>query len=1047
MAEQSNRIQFLKDALKNLSSAVREVSNGLIDLEKVISRLSGKTREFAKEQQTAAQSVNRVGKNLKDTAKTVDDYGKNTEKASKSQKGLFGGLRKNLRTIVQFYGAYQVLNLAISAFRELVIGSARRAIALEKSLADLRAVAGLTAEDVSRLKDVVFEVAGATSLTSTEVVSLQKELAKLGTSVTDIENLTLPIALLSQALGEDAGGVAATLKKTLNQFQATSTESERFANILLGAVNETALSLTDLGTALGYVGPLGAQLGVSFEETAALLGILADNGFKASKAGTGLRSFFIAAAKDGRPFNEFLEDVGNRSLDATEAVQTFGKIAASQALVLGENVDKYKELSKELQDSTRLLKANADQMASTQGQIDILSSAYDKLSTKIGDSITKTEFFLKVIALLDREASATAKAYKVISDATDEQKESIDNIILSLREFNNETKGTDGELIAVSEAFDLLGLSLEGIDKDKFLADFNKELKNTGDIQESLVNVGETWNDVSIQTAINLKELINILYLQSKSLDDTYIAQEANSASVKRYKEEYQGLLSLTREGINVDKEKSILTKQIDKEISALQKASFKAAADRDFEQQTIIVKRIELLKEQKEEIEKLSVSEETLAEQRKRRDKEAQQSFEKDLASYIERIKETEKAISELPEGVSDKLFTQQVDLLTGFFGSAEDIIAQATKRFGPDSKFVKALIETLKKASEKVSVELPEGLPETKNTLDLITSSTLDTINFIKNNLSEFEKIKLGDVIGESLETAAGAISDFNDTALENTRNRLDAEKSSIENRYQVEQDILKSQLDNQLITESQFRQKQRELQKAKVAEENAIDKQIFDSEKKRDRQNASTDYLQAIASIIPTLIAYDKTADPVSVLTKAAITGALATAAYGAELAAIGQRKFFPKKFEQGGVVSGPSHSQGGVPFSVQGQGGYEMEGGEYIINKRATAMHKDLLDRINGTYNTSAISSTRKFNNGGLVRSQLLSPNIRLINNQEPTRVVVEKESDESVDYLKAIAEATTSTAIGVSKPVRAYVSDKDLRTNATERRIRDRNDRL
>ena len=98
---------------------------------------------------------------------------------------------------------------------------------------------------------------------------------------------------------------------------------------------------------------------------------------------------------------------------------------------------------------------------------------------------------------------------------------------------------------------------------------------------------------------------------------------------------------------------------------------------------------------------------------------------------------------------------------------------------------------------------------------------------------------------------------------------------------------------------------------------------------------------------------------------------------------------------------------------------------MEGGEYIVNKRATAMHRDLLDRINNSYRTSPMTGTYKFAQGGLVNAPM----------------------NESVDYLKAIAEATTSTAIGVSKPVRAYISDKDLRSNATERRIRDRNDRL
>jgi len=98
---------------------------------------------------------------------------------------------------------------------------------------------------------------------------------------------------------------------------------------------------------------------------------------------------------------------------------------------------------------------------------------------------------------------------------------------------------------------------------------------------------------------------------------------------------------------------------------------------------------------------------------------------------------------------------------------------------------------------------------------------------------------------------------------------------------------------------------------------------------------------------------------------------------------------------------------------------------MEGGEFIVNKKASAMHRDLLERINNSYRTNPIQGSYKFAQGGLVNSP----------------------ANESVDYLKAIAEATTSTAIGVSKPVRAYVSDKDLRSNATERRIRDRNDRL
>lgn len=1021
----NERLELLNKQLAAVNKNTKEYKRLLAEKANVEEKAIKASQQLANAQGRLSSTLPNHKKLIKEAADAQKRYNTNTAQATKVSKGFFSRLKTATGTLLRYSIAYRAINFAGQLFNEIVIESAKRAIRLEKALADVAAVANLSSQEVSRLKDTVFEVAGVTSLTALEVVELQKQLAKLGTSVSDIENLTGPVAILSQALGEEPGGVAATLKKTLNQFQATTEESERFANVLVGAVNETALSLNDLGTALQYVGPLAAQSGVSFEDTASLLGILADNGFRASRAGTGLRNVLLEASKSGKPFAEFLEELSERNLDVAQATELFGVRGASAAIVLANNTEKVKELSDELERSDRLLYANAKQMGNTQGQLDILASAYNKASTQLGDYITKTDLFLTLIAVFDREAAGTAKAYRIISQATDEQAESIDNIISSLREFNNETQGTDRQLNAVSEAFDLLGLSLEGIDKDKFLADFNKELKNTGDLQESLVNIGKTWNNVSIQTATNLREVINILYLQSKSLDEAYIAQEANNESVKRYQAEYNGLLSLTREGINVDKEKAKLTKDIDSEIEALGKASFKAASERDFEQQKIIIKRIALLKEQKEEIGKLGVSEELLSEQRKKADKEAQDRLKTDLASYIERIKETEKAISELPEGVSDKVFTQQVDLLDGFFGGADDIIAEAQKRFGADSPFVKGLTKTLQEAAQDINVTLPQ-LPTLEiDELFFDEDETEEFINDFKKSLISFEDFKLAEVIAEGLDKAAESISAFNDVALENTKASSEAQLAVIEQRYKTEDDILKSQLDNQLITESQFRQKQLELQKAKTAEENAIDKKVFDAEKKRDRQNATTDYLQSLASIIPNLIVYDKEGDPVKLAVKAAISAGLTTASYGAELAAINQRKFFPKKFAEGGMVSGPSHDQGGVPFTVQGQGGYEMEGGEYIINKRATAMHRDLLERINKSGMTRPQSGKYRFAEGGLVGSPV----------------------NESVDYLKAIAEATTSTAIGVSKPVRAYVSDKDLRTNANERRIRDRNDRL
>ena len=1100
---EDKRLSSLKTTLSNVAGVVEQLADKLKELNSQISQLAGNSSKLEKAQSKAAAETQKA-------AKATAQQAEATKNANKESKGFFSGLGKNIKTIVSFYGAYQILNLAIRAFSDITIGSAKRAIALDKSLADLRAVAGLSADEISRLKDVVFDVAGATSLTTTEVVELQKQLAKLGSSVDEIENLTKPIALLSQALGEDAGGVASTLKKTLNQFQATSEEADKFANILTGAVNETALSLDDLGTALSYVGPLGAQLGVSFEETSALLGILADNGFKASKAGTGLRNFFVAAAKDGRPFNDFLDDVANRNLTAAENFQIFGKVGASQAKVLSDNVERFKELSEELRISDRLFKANAVQMSSTEGQLQLLSSAYDKFSTNLGEAITQTDIFISLIGIFDQKAAGQASAYRLISSSVEETQKAVEGLINVQREFSEgaDTAISDTELVA--QAFKALGDSVD-VSEEFFLMQFNRELKNTGDTQSALTALTKKFNSELTEAALTIQGLIDLTKERSGSLDEEYIATEANNESVKKYKKEYSALQKLTAQGISVDKQKQELqskiaedSKQYSDELKEL-RSRMGPLTQSEEERAQILEKRIALLQKESERIGELKVAEETLAEKKKKADKAAAELRKNNFKEATDAIQATLEAELDAIKAVTDvelegaktaeeaaQIRLKQEKLVQGAYSNSlrsinnlkdvypefADEIQNASDKYEKFTQFTQSdigkegidILSDYKKSFEELGKQLSDEtitLSEYQAKEDALEASLISSITTLKNSTGANQELKdmldkvvvsylnakkgaddyiestddtvkttkllgktlvqdltIEEAIGMSLATTADAISDFNDVALENTKARLDSEKDLISNRYEVEQDILKSQLDNQLITESQYRQKQKELRKAQVAEENTIDKKLFDAEKKRDQQNATTGYLQALASIIPNLIVYDNEANPIGLSIKAALSGALATAAYGAELSAISQRKFVPKKFEQGGIVNGPSHSDGGVPFTVQGKGGYEMEGGEFIVNKESTARHFDLLNKINKSTSRPIIGRT-SFADGGLVSSPM----------------------NESVDYLKAIAEATVSTAIGISKPVRAYVADKDLRGNATERRIRDRNDRI
>ena len=82
-----------------------------------------------------------------------------------------------------------------------------------------------------------------------------------------------------------------------------------------------------------------------------------------------------------------------------------------------------------------------------------------------------------------------------------------------------------------------------------------------------------------------------------------------------------------------------------------------------------------------------------------------------------------------------------------------------------------------------------------------------------------------------------------------------------------------------------------------------------------------------------------------DPTSMLR--ATLAAVKAGAFGA----LNVAKVSGVKFAEGGELFGPSHSNGGIPFTIAGKPGFEAEGGESIINKKSTSMFKPLLSYLN------------------------------------------------------------------------------------------------
>ena len=1006
-----------------------------------------------------------------------------------------------LGSLTKYLGIYQLLNGAISLFNELTIGSAKAAIEFQKSLANLSAVAGVSGDKVKILGNNAKDVAAQTRFSATEVVGLQTELAKLGFTYEQIISSTQAVAFASQALGSSLSETAATFGKLINQFGLIAEQSEYVGDVIVTTINRSALSFDGFNTAIQYIGPIADQLGFSLEQTAGAMAVLADSGFTASRVGTGLRGILTEIGKTSFDAKGELNRLADAHIGLSEAIELVGKRNAAQLLVLLKNIDAIEESNDKYYEAGRALESAATQTDTFDGKLKILQSTIKNFQISIGDAVAESGLFNTLLSAMSEEAGRTVEGLKAVKGVADSKLgfdafldsaervssgfDSLQESIELLRATGQITQEQFNKLSSMSydeigefindsrEGYLLWGGSArkENMELANSVQGLREQLEGQSDVLlrqdaiargtakgnadwkssvDEITSSYESGNDVIEESDVLYEQIQARVEELSGKLKENSEASALNKTLTEQTALAYKGEVKSLEDLLNVLANVSAANKDRIKNTKEVQKArKFDLDSYED---------EIEALDEQYDRLEKLNelqgdevssgaalliinkskteIYDEMIGRLNATKDaikgevsatdesteagKKKIEVHKKEIAQLDKLIKKYQDQRSELNEnsGVLEQIFAQ----------GQKDLKASADSEQSVDLKIAEQT-SIINRISEQLLEAAGENDPQLKQLAEAYIAS-------LSVNIAEAED-KEGDKLNEKIKErqrklfeditkyASDAAKEYNQTQLENTKNRLNSELEELKNRYETEDFLAKQQLQNNLINEDQYRRKQAELRKKELAEENKIKEEIFKAEKKADQQNVIIETVEAIAS---NAIQNYKSTDSVSATLLTAAGYAAITASGAAKLDAIRRRKFYPVKFEQGGLVEGPSHSEGGVPFTVQGQSGYEMEGGEFIVNKKASSLHRQLLESINNSAKPNAVSQPQKFAAGGLVQNNTTINNNAL----------------ESVNYLKAIAEATTSTAIQTSKPVRAFVTSSDLNKDESARRIKQNN---
>lgn len=282
-------------------------------------------------------------------------------------------------------------------------------------MAEVRAITQATASDFARLTQQAKQLGRTTSFTARQVAAGQAELGRAGFDPTEITASTAAVLNLARGTRTELTQAAQIGADSLRAFRLEASQMPTVADVLTATVNSSSQTLVDLFEALKTVGPAAADAGATISDTAAAIGVLANNGIKGTLAGTALRRAYLNLASpalqkkiknltgvsavdaDGnlRPLAGVITEIGRATANLPNArrldifSQIFGDRAVVAASSFASSAASFEDLQLTLNNAAGTAARTARMMDDTLGgSFRRLMSAAEGVAIAVGESLS-----------------------------------------------------------------------------------------------------------------------------------------------------------------------------------------------------------------------------------------------------------------------------------------------------------------------------------------------------------------------------------------------------------------------------------------------------------------------------------------------------------------------------------------------------------------------------------------------------------------------------------------------------------------------------------
>ena len=298
----------------------------------------------------------------------------------------------------------------IQSVQKAFAGLIRETINVEKKLADINVVMGITNQELNKFGDGLFKVARNTAQSFNTVAVAATELARQGLSMEETLKRTNDALILTRLTGLDAANAVSGLTAALNTFNKAGLDSTKILSKMAAVDVQFAVSTEDLIDAVSRAGAVAQDAGVSFDE---LLGAVTAAQQQTARGGKVIGNSFktiFTRVQRGSTIKRLEElgiavrDVRGQTLPAiqilTNLSKTYETLADTTKAAVAEQVGGVFQIN--------ILKAAIKDLGE---QNSILTRATRISSQATDEAIKKNELLNKTLSALTSQAATSIQEF------------------------------------------------------------------------------------------------------------------------------------------------------------------------------------------------------------------------------------------------------------------------------------------------------------------------------------------------------------------------------------------------------------------------------------------------------------------------------------------------------------------------------------------------------------------------------------------------------------------------------------------------------------